>query len=158
MGNWINDRLVVRGRKEDIHAFAEAVLSLPPLEEYDVLPKEAGSICGESADLLIEGPNEWRDGWSELQYLFQTKNYLPLEEFQKVSQAYPHLCFVLGYCDANDYTFGSYFIHKGQPEEFELSEARLAPYLKDEDFQGWEPMDEVVQYWDEKVATTLPQM
>lgn len=155
MGNWVNDCLVVRGDKEVVDSFIRVALTLPVLEQYDVLPEGAGSISGESSDLMIEGPDEWRGSWSEVQYHFQTKNYLPLVDFQKVSKDYPQLCFVLGYCDANDNTYGSYFIYKGKKEEFELQGERLATYLEDEDFQGWEPMDEVIQYWDEKVVSTL---
>lgn len=157
MGNWINNRLVVRGSKKDLHVFNKAVLTLPPLNDYDVLPKEADSICGESVDLLIVGPNRWRPGVLEVRYLFQTKNYLPLKEFKLVSRSFPGLCFILGYCDANDCSFGSYFIRKGRSKEYELPEARLAPYMEDEDFQGWEPMDEVVRYWDEQAASILHQ-
>jgi hypothetical protein len=86
--------------------------------------------------------------------LFQTKNDVPVEIFRQVAQERPGLCFVLGYCDANDGTYGSYLLRQGKVEEFELPQERVNAYALDENgelddsFEGWEPIDEVVRYWD----------
>ncbi len=161
VANWINGRLAVSGQKTDVEAFAKVALTLPTFEELHALADPSPGVKCDEPQMDIDGPEKWRDGRWKIQYHFMAKYDVPLEEVTEASVNHPRLCFILGYCDPNDNTFGSYFIYKGQVEEFALPEDRVNDYVfdesgeDDESFMGYEPMDEVVDYWDEKIALTL---
>ncbi len=86
----------------------EIALDLPTLSEFDVMPEGAGFSGGEPMDIVIEGPNEWKEDWIEIKYSFQTKNYIPDDEILEASKQYPELCFILGCCDLNGDGYESY--------------------------------------------------
>jgi hypothetical protein len=72
------------------------------------MPEGAGFSGGEPMDIVIEGPNEWKEDWIEIKYSFQTKNYIPDDEILEASKQYPELCFILGCCDLNGDGYESY--------------------------------------------------
>ena len=194
-------RLVVRGPAREVEAFRTCARGDHPGDYWTVSRqskylqlsfqrlKAVGKAIlkmnldppNEPIDLIVEKPTMLKHGLVELVYKFQIGyGGEPRTFLAKLSQAFPHLCFVFGSVEPSISNQDSCFILRGKRTDWHLPERRgrvlAAKVEKLMNIEGttdstkmklenelleacveadWAMLDEVVHHWDKKAEKTL---
>jgi hypothetical protein len=157
MANWVNARLIVVGRRDDVQRFARVA------RERTSTLFSPDMASGEGDDLHAERMEALERGFAKKEYRFQIRNDDGRTHFGRVSKGHPELFFVLVYFDPNVPPSGSFFISRGRARSHVLPDRLMDAVMakhgvvdnsdddSDDDIRyweaSWELMDLAEAHW-----------